>query len=293
MSGTVEKAALELYFELFGEPILKAAAVTPRAVGVLRPPVMRPRGVMGTPTVAAAVAPEMTATKATGFVAKAGAGRATRLNGPLGAPRLGGPVTRAPASHRKLAGLQDVAKRLYAEVGEGSRGYMLGVQGMRDAAGNVIKEPSRFGAWLSQTAPARAIGVTPKWTHEQIARARAANPNVPGGQEFLAGFLRGKKVRDNLDTPELIGELSRQMRRPDGRLTPFSAARGLQSTGLVTPDGIGKAFKQMREYSSGTTEAAGAEARRRAILAGAGAGAAGLGAGAYLASRRRSEQSAT
>ncbi len=214
----------------------------------------------------------------------------------LGAGAVGGTALLVQRYKKKHAGLitnlVDGVKNQGNAIGEYGRGYMMGADGIRNAAGESIKEPGRLKAWLTQRRTVQRLGVQPRYTHEQIAHARAADPRFANGGEFLAGFHQGRAVKDGVGSQEMIGELHRTFRRPDGHLTPLSATVGLQRMGWLNKDALTNAAKDTKAYVSGASKDAEGEARRRAILAGVGAGGAGLAGGAFVASRmgKKSEE---
>ena len=250
------------------------------------------------------------ATKTTGYVPATGAGQASQLNGP-GSPagHLGGPVTHVPASTAthghptprsfqapalaKTASLADllrgaakIPKDLVEEAGAQGRGYMLGLAGHHDAAGDVIKEPGKLKAWLTQSRLGRKVGLTPRYTHLQEAQANAASMAPTHANAYLGGFHSGRRVAKGIDAPEMVGELNRTFRHPDGSMTPLSVLTGAQRAGLLDREGLSNAAKNVKGYVSSAGKDAEAEAKRRALLTGLAAGGTGLAGGALLASRR-------
>ena len=167
-------------------------------------------------------------------------------------------------------------RETFHDANEYGIGYIHGLGGHRDASGELLKEP---GAWtrLKGWNAARKTGVrdpaTMKWADQAKAR----------GGEYHAGYRSGKQRAQQVGAEDLLGELHKNFRRPDGKLTTLSVIRGLESSGMLNPETIRKARDGAQKFVSDRPARSEKELKGRAIAIGAGAGVAAGGGGFLLA----------
>lgn len=111
------------------------------------------------------------------------------------------------------------------------------------------------------------------------------------GPTYYSAYKRGKDAQETGGAGDLLYRLNAESRNDRGNITPFSAMRGLMTTGVVGPETVAGIGKRVAQHATGTTEAAlQAEKRRKLLLAG-GIGAGGIAAGG-LAAQRMSKKNA-